>query len=293
MEKDITKMGMSKLQFEISVQDKINKYSINSIEQFEKEWSALGIVKKHRFQSEKIDPATEELLKTSLDKLNEINARTFVKSQKVQKVVEDVEKNLKEGEESRILNLDYINTKGEPVHHRFGIKKVNGQLKYFSFTKEMEEQVNKGSTFEFAGNAINRSDLMTGVARCTRHKVKSEMGIGESIYEIKDNDGNMLMVTDPRDEIVGKGEKAPRSFQDGFKCLNIYKISPTDGKELIGKEGLINIINANGVKVEDIRKHKTLRLGTMMQMYRTYNMAKGSLDRGIQQGMDLTTSTRS
>ncbi len=287
--------------YEISVQDRIRRFTANNPYEkrypdtsFEKKMKEIGITggrtRLGDYTRPKADEATKLMIMTAINKLEDVNELADKKFRKWVYTLEEEGKSLAEGD-SAIFEFKYTDGKGNDVTDNIGIMKKHGQICYF-------HEANCGphgqpeKIFDTPSNILYGTNGNGRLAKAMRWQAKNELGIGEELYSITDANMHKIIITDPRDE-VSKDGNIKRSFEKGFTDINIYKISPEEGKKLINKEELINIINENGVSVRDVNSRKAPSLQNGANLLRTYRGEMEKVNRQMQEGMDLTTSTRS
>ena len=285
---------MDSIQYRIdkfkSVQQPLEKIRDNA--KFFKKMKEMGIGRHTKMETAILGPTDEAvkyMFKIANNKLEEINQRTSEKFQEYNDEIDKLRNTLKEGEQ-HTFELYYTNVKGEHVHDNFGVEMHNGELRYYHMD-DSNPEVAPQPSYDTPHNILYGKNGDGILAKALRSQAKSELGIGEEIYQLKDTEGNLIVITDPREELDKNGN-VEKSFEKGYNNFNVYRITPAGEKELLHKDDITSLFYHGGIDQEAIRNRQA-RKGNLGGQIRTVLMVKREIDRAVQEGMDMTTSTRS
>ena len=251
---------------------------------YSKNLALFGIERKYKyFENRKLDRVTETIFKSAMEQMDIINTTSQkVFNEKYEELTKDTDK-MADGE-IRVQRLDYTDVYGQRVINRIGIEKRKDRIYFFEIKYE-----NRDRTIVYD----SEHKIMNNIKDYARNTVKQLHGIGEEVFKMEAQDGTKFIITDPRDEKKDKRGEHVHSFEKGFTNFNMYRVTPDGERTLMNKEDVIKMVNDNGIDIRDVNARKTMVLRTVMDAVRTVGMMKGKVDRTVQEGMDLTTSTRS
>ena len=96
---------------------------------------------------------------------------------------------------------------------------------------------------------ISEGDFYSLISDSARNVIKNERGLTDTLYEIRDREGNGITVTDARDDT-----QKENSFIDGFGSINIYRTGADGSREQMTGQDLSLMIKELGLTEKEIKE---------------------------------------
>lgn len=182
--------------------------------------------------------------------------------------------------EIKNINLEYKDRNGNQVKDIVGVgKDRDGNVYYY-------EEKYRRDGMPIVKN-IDEDDFGSRVSACIRNNIKDEQGIGQNLYEMTDDEGNKLVITDARDDTSKQN-----SFRDGLRDVNVYRVSADGNKEQMTQKDLTAVIQASGINKESInRKKAPTIIEDIKTAYKATKELHQFLDKNVVQNSEIMTST--
>lgn len=182
--------------------------------------------------------------------------------------------------EIKNIYLEYNDRNGNQVKDTVGVgKDKDGNVYYYEekYRRDGMPIVKK----------IEEDDFGSRVSACIRNNIKDEQGIGQNLYEMTDDEGNKLVITDERDDTSKQN-----SFRDGLRGVNVYRVSADGNKEQMTQKDLTAVIQASGINKEGInRKKAPTIISDIKTAYKATKELHQFLDKNVVQNSEIMTST--
>lgn len=262
----------------------------------------------------KMDKVSQELFIKGLTQLEIINMATAKETQEELKAIEDFKDKLPSNSAHDYKRLTYKDINGNPQVLQVGVEKYYVTTKkreispdtheerivtetkpaYKYYEKKFDARTNDYTDVKY----ISESEFNEKIGTYCRCNVKNEQGIGEEMFSLNADDGTRFIITDARDDtyVDPMTGKSANSFEDGFKEINMYRVTPDGQKIQMTKNDVVEMVKQNGINIKDINSRNThgKGLGFSGKMEQAGQKAGEITKKVIKNslGMDLTTSTR-